>query len=298
MKILLPYDGSRHARQAVAFIAARPPLAGAEPTVWLLNVQPPMLTEVPTAAGRERLEEIYARRANATLRPARTILGRAGLNVRTAHQVGVPGLRIARMARSTRVDLVVMGSHGRSAAAGMLLGSVANTVLVHCDAPVLLLRDSAVPKASSLRVGVAVDGSRYGEAAARWVLAHRELFGPQAGFELLHVVREMPFQLKTLLTNVADLSFTHERVRALRREQFDRAVKSALRLFGAAGQPVKAVELVGDAGDRLAAHAGRELDVLVMGSHGQGLFKAAVLGSVATRVAAKCTTPLLLIRKA
>ena len=47
MKILLPYDGSRHARRAVEFIAARSPLAGRDPTIWLLNVQPPLLTEVP-----------------------------------------------------------------------------------------------------------------------------------------------------------------------------------------------------------------------------------------------------------
>lgn len=298
MKILLPYDGSRLARRAVELVAARPPLAGRDPTVWLLNVQPPLFVEIPTASSRKRLSEIYSKRAEGLLRPARAALKRAGIDVRAAHAVGVPGLRIARIARSKRVDLIVMGSRGRSAAAGMLLGSVANTVLVHCDTPVLMLRDGAVPTAESLRVGVAVDGSRYDEAAARWVLAHRELFGPRPSFELLHVVREVPFQLKTLLANVADLSFTHDRVRTLRKEQFDRAVKSALRLFGAAGQPVKPVELVGEAGDQLAAHAGRALDVLVMGSHGQGLFKAAVLGSVATRVAARCATPLLLIRKA
>lgn len=298
MKILLPYDGSRHARRAVEFVAARVPLIGRDPVVWLLNVQPPLFTEVPTAVTRKRLAELYARRAASVLRPARAILKRAGLEAHATHLVGVPGLRIARAARSKKADLIVMGSHGRSATAGMLMGSVTSTVLAHCDTPVLLLRDGAAPKAESLRVGVAVDGGKYGEAAVRWVLANRDLFGPQPQFELLHAVREMPIQLKTLLANLADMTFTHERVRALRKQQFDRAVKSSLRLFGAAGQPVKPVELVGDAGDELAAYAQRELDVLVMGSHGQGLFKAAVLGSVATRVAAKCTTPLLLIRKA
>ena len=63
-------------------------------------------------------------------------------------------------------------------------------MLVHCDNPVLLLRESEVARAESLRVGVAVDGSAYGEAAVRWALAHRDLFGPQPQFELLHAVRE------------------------------------------------------------------------------------------------------------
>lgn len=298
MKILLPYDGSAHARRAVQFVAARTPLAGREPAVWLLNVQPPLLVEIPTAVTRKRLSDLYAKRAEAVLRPARTILKRAGLDVHGTHLVGVPGLRIARMARNKNVDLIVMGSHGRTAAAGMLLGSVASTVLVHCDNPVLLLRDSEVPMAESLRVGVAVDGSQYGEAAVRWALAHRDLFGPQPRFELLHAVRELPLQTKTLLANLADMSFTQEKVRALRKQECGRAVRSTLPLFAQAGQPVKQVDLTGEAGEQLAAYARRDLDVLLMGSHGQGLFKAAVLGSVATRVAARCATPLVLIRKA
>ena len=297
MKILVPYDGSRHARRAVEFVAARTPLAGREPTVWLLNVQPPLLVEIPTAASRRRLGDLYARRAESVLRPARRMLTRAGLGVRSTHLVGVPGLRIARVARSKNVDLIVMGSHGRTAAAGMLLGSVASTVLVHCDNPVLLLRDGEVPQAESLRVGVAVDGSSYGEAAVRWALAHLDLFGPRPGFELLHAVRELPLQSRTLLANLADMSFTQEKVRALRRKEYERAVRSTLPLFAQAGVPVRQVELTGEAGEQLAAYARRNLDVLVMGSHGQGLFKAAVHGSVATRVAARCGTPLVLVRK-
>ena len=298
MKILIPYDGSRHARRAVEFVAARTPLAGREPTVWLLNVQPPLFTEIPTATTRKRMAEIYARRADDVLRPALASLKRAGLDVRHLHLVGVPGLRIARVARSKGIDLIVMGSHGRSAMAGMLMGSVTSTVLAHCDNPVLLLRDAEVPRAESLRVGIAVDGSEYGNAAARWALAHRGLFGPRPRLELIHVTRDLPLHSRTLLANLADMSFTQETVRALRRQEYDRAVRSVLPLFAAASVPVKQVDLSGEAGEQLAAYAQRRLDVMVMGSHGQGLFKAAVLGSVATRVAARCTTPLLLIRKA
>ena len=57
--------------------------------------------------------------------------------------------------------------------------------------------------------------------------------------------------------------------------------------------------LVGNAGDELCAYAKKKkLDVLVMGSHGYGAFKAAVLGSVATRVMAHSNVPLLLVRHA
>jgi nucleotide-binding universal stress UspA family protein len=59
-----------------------------------------------------------------------------------------------------------------------------------------------------------------------------------------------------------------------------------------------AVCLTGPAGDEIAAYAKKRLDLLVMGSHGYGAVKAAVLGSVTQRVAAHCATPLLLIREA
>jgi len=38
------------------------------------------------------------------------------------------------------------------------------------------------------------------------------------------------------------------------------------------------------------------LDLLVMGAHGRGALKSALLGSVTLRVAARCATPLLLVR--
>jgi len=191
----------------------------------------------------------------------------------------------------------VMGTHGRTALAGMLMGSVAQTVLAFGTTPVLLVRDAPPPRPGPLRVGIAVDGSRYGEAAVRYVLQRRGLFGDDARITLLHAVPEFALQVKTLLENLASTSFTHEKVRALRQQACDQAMRSALRLLGAAGVDYAAECLSGNPGDALAEHARKHLDLLVLGSRGQGAFKAAVLGSVATRVAARCRIPLLLIRR-
>ena len=57
--------------------------------------------------------------------------------------------------------------------------------------------------------------------------------------------------------------------------------------------------LYGDVGDVIAEHAEEEkYDMIVMGSHGYGRFKAAVMGSTATRIAATGDVPLLIIRQA
>jgi nucleotide-binding universal stress UspA family protein len=298
MKILIPYDGSRYAKAAVAFVAARAAPTGKQPSVLLLNVQAPAATSFLTAQGRTRLANLYKDRAHRILQPALKALRKAGLDAKSRYVIGSPGIRIARVAAATGADLIVMGTHGRSALAGMLMGSVAQTVVAFGTTPVLLVRDAAPPpRPGPLRVGIAVDGSRYGEAAVRYVLRQRALFGADARITLLHAVPELPLQLKTLLENLASTSFTHEKVRALRQQACDAAMRSGLRLLGAAGVDYATECLSGNPGDALAEYARRHLDLLVMGSRGQGAFKAAVLGSVAMRTAARCTTPLLLIRR-
>jgi nucleotide-binding universal stress UspA family protein len=80
---------------------------------------------------------------------------------------------------------------------------------------------------------------------------------------------------------------------------FESAVKPMRKLFAKTGISASEVCLVGNPGDELSAYARKKrLDVLVMGSHGYGAFKAAVIGSVATRVMAHSKVPLLLVRHA
>lgn len=150
----------------------------------------------------------------------------------SAHRVGHPRVVIADWAEEHDVDLVIMGSHGRTALQNLLFGSVTQFVLAASRVPVLVPRTPQAPQRESLRVGIAVDGSRYGEAAADFVLAQRALFGPQPEITLLHA---------------ADT---------------------------------------------------RVVDLLPTGRLDEGLTlpTAALLGSVAWSVAAKCSTPLLLIR--
>ena len=51
-----------------------------------------------------------------------------------------PHQAILSAARQARSDLIVMSSHGRKGAAGLLLGSVAHKVLTHSKIPVLVCR--------------------------------------------------------------------------------------------------------------------------------------------------------------
>ena len=75
-------------------------------------------------------------------------------------------------------------------------------------------------------------------------------------------------------------------------------MSAARAMLAEAGVEASEVMLVGaNPAACLADWVQRErIDLLVMGSHGTGVMKAAVLGSVATGVGARCSTPLLLVR--
>lgn len=63
------------------------------------------------------------------------------LKVRRALHAGPPGEVICWMAEHEKCDLIVMGTHGRTGLAHLLLGSVAQHVLRHARTPVVVVRD-------------------------------------------------------------------------------------------------------------------------------------------------------------
>ena len=65
---------------------------------------------------------------------------KAGVRARALLLHGAPFQEITRAAKSQRADLIVMGTHGRTGFAKLLLGSVAERVLATAPCPVLTVR--------------------------------------------------------------------------------------------------------------------------------------------------------------
>lgn len=63
--------------------------------------------------------------------------------VRTRIVYGVPSTRICEVARQEHASMIVMGSHGRTGLAHLLLGSVAEQVLRGSPVPVTIVKGSA-----------------------------------------------------------------------------------------------------------------------------------------------------------
>ena len=66
-----------------------------------------------------------------------------GVSVTSEVMVGTPASAICDAAVGRRCDLIVMGTHGRSGMAHLLLGSVAEKVIRQASCPVLTLRAQA-----------------------------------------------------------------------------------------------------------------------------------------------------------
>jgi len=79
----------------------------------------------------------WARKKLATLLAQ---IKRAGVRASGTILEGVAHEQIVRFARSKRVDLIVMGTHGRSGLAKLFLGSVAGRVVGAASCPVLTVR--------------------------------------------------------------------------------------------------------------------------------------------------------------
>lgn len=141
LKLLIAIDGSDHARQA---IVAAGRLAKEVPRLEavLLNVgEPPSFyAEVP-AYDYEAAQREERARQEELLEAALTQARACGLQqVSTQSAVGSTAQEIVRVAAEHGVDQIVMGTRGKNALAGLLLGSVAHRVVHLAGVPVLLVK--------------------------------------------------------------------------------------------------------------------------------------------------------------
>ena len=299
MKILLPIDGSEYSKNAIDFVASRTTVLGNNPTIELLNIQVPLPARASRLVGREALDRYYEEEADKVFTSARKVLKRDNITVTEAYRIGAPDEMIAQEADKLPADLIVMGSRCLTALKGLIMGSVTTGVLARTKCPVLLLRGKEAPLTDALRVGIAVDGSKYGMAAVNHVLKAIDFFGKGAQFYLINVVNDYAGAVMPDMAGMALPALSESEVLELQKKEFAETVDPLRPLFEKAGLKPTEVCLVGNPSDEIAAFAKKnKLDLIVMGSHGYTRFKSAVMGSTATHIAAEGNVPLLIIRAA
>jgi nucleotide-binding universal stress UspA family protein len=141
-RILVPTDFSKFSANALTYGAAFAEKFGAE--LYLLHVVQDLALFIPEAV---LVVPPVLPPVEQFLSAARVALDRviAGLNlpgvtVHPAVAEGTPFDEIIRFAREKDVDLIVMGTHGHTGLAHILMGSVAEKVVRKAPCPVLSVR--------------------------------------------------------------------------------------------------------------------------------------------------------------
>lgn len=140
MKVLLAVDGSAYSKKMLAYLSTHESLLNTTNEYHVFTAQPALPPRARAAVGKEIVDNYHTEEAEKVLAPVSKFLLRHGINAKGTWKVGPAGISIAKMAESGKFDLVVMGSHGHSALANLVMGSVATQVLAHCKVPVLLVR--------------------------------------------------------------------------------------------------------------------------------------------------------------
>jgi nucleotide-binding universal stress UspA family protein len=141
MKILLAADGSEYTRKAARALIKHVAAYREAPEIRVHHVIPPI--PYPGAAsvvGKKAIDDYHRESAETALKVATKEFARARLAYTAAWSVGEVAAEIAAAVKKNRVDLVVVGSRGHGALAGLALGSVALKLLATLAVPVLIVR--------------------------------------------------------------------------------------------------------------------------------------------------------------
>ncbi len=256
--------------------------------------------------------------ARAYLQSLAAELETTGLKARTVIARGPVAEMILRAVDSEKADIIAMSTHGRGGIGRFLLGSVADRIVQHTNAPVLLVRAAHVPieesrtrTADYRRILVPLDGSDLassilpvvGELAAQakaQVTLLRAMPEPEeaaANSQSQRILRSMTGSAADTGDNPELDPYTAqvERERQAAQSSLELA-EDKLRAYGviaesevAFGKPSETI---------LDVARSREVDLIAMATHGRSGLTRFLLGSVAERMVRYSHVPVLLSRAA
>ncbi len=199
-----------------------------------------------------------------------------GLEIDLISRIGPPEEVLAQAAAERGAEMIVIGSHGHTGIARMLLGSVASSTIRHATCDVLVCRGPAARTAFQ-RPLVATDFS----PVSSKVLAHTALVAsPGTPFAVVHAWQLPTGSWGASLLGEARFpwSTVRDAVLASARSLADKLVASHAGL----GHPLH-VELVQGPPASVITHAAERAgnDLIAVGAHGRRGVRRLLLGSVA-----------------
>lgn len=203
---------------------------------------------------------------------------------------GSPAGLILQKADALKSDLIVVGSHGRSAIGRLLLGSVSQKVLHAAHGNVRIARESTPEPDAPIRLIIGVDGSAGADAAVKAVAARHWPPGSEA-----RIVNAFPI-LPAVGTEYVAVAiakwFADEKARA------NEAVEKAVSKLKGIGLTVSKAMKEEDARHSLVGEAESwKADCVFVGAKGLGTIERFLLGSVSSFVATHAPCSVEVVRE-
>lgn len=307
MKILVAYDGSSCADAALDDLkrAGLPLEAEAQiisvAEVWL-PPPPPSIAEILERAGEVKVPADFKRvysRGSAAMKEALAHAERAndrlkaifpGWKVSADASCGSPAWEVVFRADEWKPDLVIVGSHGRTALGRFVLGSVSQRVLTEAKCSVRIARGRLEEPDTPVRIIVGIDGSPGSEAAVRAVAARSW----PAGSEVKVIVVDDPLVPEIIGEIIPPLAETAEDL-----AWDEKMLARAAAMLSETEIKVTTEVRQGDPKKELPQAAEEwGADCIFVGSAGfSNRFERFVLGSVSAAVAARAHCSVEVVRK-
>ena len=297
MRILVPVDGSIPSRSVLQFVSDRAKQMPVMPVVQLLTVEPPVPSSgIGTMMELEAVRSAFAAEGERVLESLLPIAG--GIPLYRAVVYGRPGEEIANASDTFCADLIAMGTHGRRGVSRLFIGSTSHSVLALVERPLLFIKGTQYPEPTeNLHITLAVDGSKFGSAAAKFIVRSRDFFGPCPTVDVVSVLPDMERWLTNHSVGFESIVVkTRDRWNEEADALWKEAVAVPLEILSRAGINARGVKYFGKPAQTIAEHARKTGGIVVIGSHGRGNFLQAVLGSTATKLCAVVDQPLLIVR--
>lgn len=135
--LLLATDGSEGARQATEHAIQLAEQLGADLHVLSVSEEGPHAEDQ-----RDQLRHDPESEAAQAVEEAERAAADAGLEVTTTVRHGVPQEEIVAAAEANAIDMIVVGTVGRSGLDDLLVGSVAEEVVENAPVPVVTVRET------------------------------------------------------------------------------------------------------------------------------------------------------------
>ncbi len=290
MKILLAYDGSACAQAALDDLrsAGLPDKAQVKVVAVLETWLPPpsgwALLQGASKASQELDALAFAQGAAVSLRSLFP-----GWDLTAQEEMGSPASVLLKIADEWQPDLLVVGSHGRSAAGRFLLGSVSQKLVNEAHCSVRVARGRVQEPDTALRIVIGVDGSAGAEAAIHEV-AHRQ-WSPKTEVRLVNAMWAAPYLFTETPASALAQWVAEEQAR------IEASLQQAQETLQAADLQTTLITKHEDPKTLLCDEAERwGADCIFVGAKGVGKWERVLIGSVSSAVAARAHCSVEVIR--